>query len=249
MDYQGITEQYYARWLGTEYSGIQPGEVWCVYSAERNHAQYGYGKPIDLLLFIHNGGAVLSYGEKAADRIPLLAQTVGASPEIKRAAAGAGKVYGVQPECGIKFVYQGPLPGNIDAVTLGEADFSLFLDFYRKRAAGPQAYNLDWLESYFYQHVQDGFFCAVMEAGQIVSCTDAPGMPYLSDRVQEIGIFTLPDFRSRGYALRACAAAAQNIIKSGRCPQWSTSADNIASQVLASRVGFAPLADTCMLTL
>ena len=109
MDYQGITEQYYARWLGIEYSGIRPGEVRCVYSAERNHAQYGYGKPIDLLLFIHNGGAVLSYGEKAADRIPLLAQTVGASPEIKRAAAGAGKVYGVQPECGIKFVYQGPL--------------------------------------------------------------------------------------------------------------------------------------------
>lgn len=69
---------------------------------------------------------------------------------------------------------------------------SYFFEFSPKKAAGPQACSLDWLEPYFYQQVKEGFFCAVMEEGQIASCIDAPGMPDLADQVQEIGIYTLP---------------------------------------------------------
>lgn len=69
---------------------------------------------------------------------------------------------------------------------------SYFFGVSLKKAAGPRACSLDWLEPYFYQHVKEEFFCAVMEEGQIASCIAAPGMPDLADQVQEIGIYTLP---------------------------------------------------------
>ena len=249
MEYETITGRYYSLWLGTDLASLWPGEVRCVYSQERNRAQFGYAAPFDALIFTWGDRAVLSYGDRAAPKARLLAAQIGACFEIGGIAHAAAQIYGTQPECGVKFAYRGAERTFAQAQALQAADYPLFLDFYKQRAARPEACGWDWLEPYFHQHAADGFFCAVLEHGRIASCTDAPGMPYMADSVQEVGIFTLPAFRGRGYAARACAAAVQNILRSGRRPQWSTALGNAASRRLAARVGFVPFADTCMLTL
>ena len=82
----------------------------------------------------------------------------------------------------------------------------------------------------------------------MVSCTDAPDMPYMEDKVQEIGINTLPQSRRKGYAADACKLCAEMIIQSGKCPIWSCDAGNTASTFLASKIGFDKLADILTLS-
>lgn len=250
MNHQAVTEQYYSCWLGTELSSLRPWELRCVYSEERNHAQYGYGKPFDLLLFLWADRAALSYGTKAAAGVRRLTEALRGDPGRERISDLIFQIYKKQPERGVKYLYGGAgKASGSQARVLQQADFPLLLDFYQKRAARPQACSWEWLEPYFNQHAGDGFFCAVFQDGQIASCTDAPGMPYMPDSVQEVGIYTLPAYRGNGYAAQACAAAVRSIRSSGRCPQWSTTQDNLASQKLAVRAGFLPWADTWALTL
>ncbi len=71
----------------------------------------------------------------------------------------------------------------------------------------------------------------------------------MPDEVQEIGINTLSDYRGKGYATVLCQSCANEIIKNGKVPQWSTAIDNVVSQKLAERVGFVKLADVITVTI
>lgn len=106
----------------------------------------------------------------------------------------------------------------------------------------------DWFREYFADMVAQRLCWGYFLDGQLVSCSDAPGMPHLADRVQEIGINTLPAHRGRGYAADVCIAAAREIISQSKCPIWSANIDNLASQKLAERVGFIPFAEVVTLT-
>ena len=96
---------------------------------------------------------------------------------------------------------------------------------------------------------QFGYCVGAYADGVIAACTDAPAMPYMPQVIQHIGITTLPEYRGRGYAAAACKQAVQNVIKSGKTPQWTCKNTNIASRKLAESVGFVKLADMLMLTL
>ncbi len=57
----------------------------------------------------------------------------------------------------------------------------------------------------------------------------------------EAGVETAPPFRRHGHALRAVAAWAELVRRSGRLPLYSTSWDNVASQALAKKLGFVQI--------
>ena len=115
--------------------------------------------------------------------------------------------------------------------------------------ANPKCSNLDWLQAYFEEMICGKLCSGAYEGSILVSCADAPGMPYMSDEVQEIGINTLPDYRGKGYATIACQSSINEMLKNGKVPQWSTSTTNIASQKLAEKLGFVRLGDVITLTI
>lgn len=252
MDFERITLDYYARFLGMESGGLgKPGLSLCP-SGLRDKAVPGYPKPWDLVLFLLPGQAVISYGSRAADRIDRLAEllTADSSPTAdstpQEAAKALEKVYGREPDRGLKFIFRKAAgdPGRARPLT-GE-DAPLFVRFFREATGAVQ---VDWVEEYFLEIAEKGYAFGVEEDGVLLSATDAPDMPFLGDRVQEIGIRTLPAARGKGYASQACAACARAMAERGICPMWSTSADNTASQRLAYHIGFEKLADTLAVTL
>lgn len=130
---------------------------------------------------------------------------------------------------------------------LGKDDYNKYEDFLKK--CNPKCSNIDWLQEYFEEMICENMCVGVFEDSLLVSCTDAPGMPYMLDEVQEIGINTLSDYRGKGYATIACQSCVNEIIKNGKVPQWSTTIANLASQKLAEKVGFVKLADVITITI
>lgn len=75
---------------------------------------------------------------------------------------------------------------------------------------------------------------AVIEDGAAVAiCASVR----LTDRAAEAGVETLADYRGRGYAPMVVAAWASAVRETGRTPLYSTAWDNLASQVVASKLG------------
>jgi predicted GNAT family acetyltransferase len=75
---------------------------------------------------------------------------------------------------------------------------------------------------------------AVVVGGRAVSVC---GSVRISDRADEAGVETHPDFRGRGHALAAVWAWAQAVRNSGRVPLYSTSWSNMQSRRVAEKLG------------
>lgn len=60
----------------------------------------------------------------------------------------------------------------------------------------------------------------------------------LSEHYADIGVFTLPEFRGRGYSSAAAAIVAAEIQANGKTPVWSCGDHNAASLRVAAKLGF-----------
>jgi GNAT superfamily N-acetyltransferase len=67
-------------------------------------------------------------------------------------------------------------------------------------------------------------------------------------RAMEAGVFTLPEFRGRGYAARVTAAWALAVRRAGIVPVYSTSWENLASQGVARSLGLVAFGGTASWT-
>ena len=251
MDFEKITEQYYSHWTGVDIGTVGEGEIRSVYNAERNRVPFGYTRPFDLYVLRLPHKIIVSYGDKASDNVAALAGGLDIGASRQEISALIHMVFGRKPRENFKFVYTRPSEETAGAAALRRCDFALYHEFVLR--IHPQLRESEedraWLRDYFLKNVDLGCFCAVIHDGHIVSCSDAPGMPYMENLVQEIGINTLEEYRGRGYATRVCRLAARNIIQAGKCPLWSTSASNRASEALAYRCGFEKYADVYKVSL
>ncbi|MFA5561626.1 MAG: GNAT family N-acetyltransferase [Eubacteriales bacterium] len=259
MNFLQTTQHYFSLWAGTDLSRVPKGAVTTVECAKRDRTQFGYDKPFDLLLFVFPDRLVLSYGTRAAGRLDLLTGALTPTLPLEGLSECLCRIYEKQPRISVKYTYTdaGAQPASSpqagqpsEAVTLQPQDFADYLQFFTTVFPHlTEAEDGEWLHTSFLRGVEKGCCCACYQHGRIVSLTDAPGTPYLSDCTQEVGVNTLPEYRRRGFARQACTLALQNLVQNGYCPLWSTDKTNITSQQLALRLGFIPYLHTLSLTL
>ncbi len=246
MNYHKITKQYYTKWLGISSESFETRGIHFIYSKERNITQYGYSHPFDIYVWLQPGKLIVSYGDKASEKINELKQKMNATMSSAKVKELLSNTFGMPITQSIKYVYR-ETNATSCAVILSCSDYPSYLEFFRKAHLGCN--NTDWLREYFDEMVQYGLCVGIFENSKLVSCSDAPGMPYMQETVQEIGVNTLPEYRGRGYASEVCIKCVKSIIKLGKCPIWSTEIDNAASQKLADKVGFVKFAETLTMTL
>ncbi|MBP3543116.1 MAG: GNAT family N-acetyltransferase [Lachnospiraceae bacterium] len=240
-DYRKVTLEYYSKWLGQDEILLHDFDgVRYLYSKERNKVPYGYGGAFDIYIFVMGSSVVVSYGDKAKERIDEL-QNKMAGRSVDEIKLLIKKIYEKKPKHNVKYVLHEILTVDESVKVLTCEDYEKYEEFFRK--CNPKCGSLGWLGEYFAEMVQEHICVGVFDNDILVSCTDAPGMAYMPESVQEIGINTLPEYRGRGYAAKVCRKCVLKMIESGKIPQWSTSVDNIASQKLAEKTGFVKLAD------
>lgn len=190
MDYYDRTQAYYSCWIG-EKDIIQHAEekVVFIYSEERNKVLYGYPMCYDIWLLRTDDRIFVSYGEKAKNKINEFKNAVTGRYSIDMIFQGLQEIFGRTPSIGIKFLYSGHTGTSSKATLLTYHDYEYYLDFFK--TINPGCKNTEWVKEYFNEMVENQMCCDIREGGKIVSCTDMPGMPYMQNFVQEIGINTL----------------------------------------------------------
>lgn len=247
MDFYSTTLEYYSHWLGIDIAYVKDNEIVTIYSEERNKTQLGYTRQYDLLLWYQDTKIIISYGKNTQEHIKKLGRTLKIGIDINSIKGSLFALFGQQPNHNIKYVFSKlPVIQN-SAKVLTLDDYQAYLAFFKTN--NPNCKDLSWLYDYFVTMIESKTCCGVFIGNILVSCTDSPSMPYMQDRVQEIGINTLSEFRGKGYASLASIKCASQTINQGKCPQWSTSINNFPSQKLAYRVGFNKLAETLFITL
>ena len=251
MDFLEKTNQYYSLWLGEKdiLSSSFSGVKW-VYSPERNQIQAGYSQQFDIYILCQPERTVISYSGNISDTMDTIKkqiQTAGAVDKIEKVMTS---LFGNHCSHFIKYIFDKPdkvRQATSYARNLLPAEYPQFKNFFT--ANNPGCKEIDWLETYFMDLVERHLCCGLFNHDLLVSCSDAPDMPYLPDEVQEIGIGTLEPYRKRGYAAQVCITCLKQMLQNGICPQWSTSVHNVASQRLAEKIGFVKYADVITVSL
>ena len=246
MDCREIAERYYDKWLGADGLFARGKGLEFIRSPERDVKQYGYSKRFDIFALARPGRLAVSYGRGAEAGIARLEALLGDCMEAERLKAALAEVYRANAAHSVKFVLDKLTDVETNARALTLEDGAAYMEFFA--AAHPGA-DTGWLSEYWEEMAADGAMFGAFANGRLACVADAPGMPYMADEVQEIGVATLPEHRRRGYALEACAAAAAHHIANGKCPVWSAAFDNPASWGLAEKLGFVKYADAIMLSL
>ncbi|MGL6173959.1 MAG: GNAT family N-acetyltransferase [Cellulosilyticaceae bacterium] len=248
MNYQEITTRYYSKWIGEENAfAMDNTNIKFIYSPERNKIQYGYGQRSDLYVFFYSNKVIFSYGDKLIAQIEEIKKHIHSAISLDAIKNTLSQLFSIPIQHNVKYCFNKLPEKQLHATLLTDADYTQYYQFFT--ANNPNCKNTSWLNEYFTQMVRSHMCSGLFMDNILVSCSDVPGMPYMQDEVQEIGINTLEGYKGNGYATDVCILCASEIIKNGKCPQWSTLADNIASQKLAERVGFIRFADVLTITL
>lgn len=244
-----VTKKYYARWLGVEANALEKDGMQWIHNSQRNITPAGHSHPIDVYMFIKCNSIIISYGDRALPKILEAKEKLSVGMTIEAVNSVCKQVFVSQPKHNLKFIFSGKTRENCnrDTKRLTCSDYALYLDFFVK--AHPDCTNTSWVEDYFVDISKKGYCHGVIVNNQLVSATDAPDMPFMSERIQEIGINTLLPYRGKEYGKMSCLACINEMICNSICPIWSTTIDNIASQKLATSIGFTKFFDNISLTL
>jgi len=249
VNFTKMTNEYYSKWLGVSPEIINTNGVIFIESSERDKCQAGYSYTFDVYTYITNNLIIVSYTKRLSDKIEKMKQEVHLGMTTEEVTNIMESVFNTNVKKHMKFCYNKPLSNidTINTVKLFEADYPKYLEFFRTQ--NPNAKADGWLHKYFNCISRSGLAFGIFENNKLVSATDKPDMPYMANKVQEVGINTLPEYRGKGYSKSAILACIKAIIEEGKCPQWSCATNNTISEKLAYEVGYKKLADVLTIDL
>lgn len=245
INYLDLTKQYYAQWLDVLPVTMDHPGVIAHCTALRDARQKGYHQPFPLYAWVSEGTVIISYSRSIEAEVKRVLQGITGLATPDQILCEMRHVF-PSVQQGRKFVFEG-LPVELEtdatqAIQLTREDFPAYRRFNLEQYAQPM--NMDWLEPYFNSIVDRGYVFGVYKEDILISATDAPDMPFMDNRVVEIGINTLKAYRGQGYAKLVVAGMLKHLIREEMVPLWSCAASNEASRALALSVGFRELAQT-----
>jgi RimJ/RimL family protein N-acetyltransferase len=241
-NYLQDTIDYYSHWLDLPPAVFDSSGVTVKMSPKRDLTLLGYQAPFSLYCLLRNNTVLLSCSPSLNSTLP------GVLTILENDCSFSDKINALERilptiRHSIKFYYSGQMApiDTTDAVQLEHKHYDQFLAFYKGQSMENDPG--EWLYPYYLSLVERGYCFGIFKDGLLVSATDAPDMPYMADRIVEIGINTLKENRGRGYAKIVVAAMIKYLVQSGKTPLWSCAADNQASAGLALAVGYAKFAE------
>lgn len=234
-----MAAQYYAAWVEVHPSEFGKAGVTVQASTERTHSQAGYSKPFTVLGFVKGNRVIVSSHPEHIQTVRYAINDLDSSDYVGSLAALLGERLDTKVTTTNKYWFTG-LPARCTSSgtrPLGQNDYSSYKAFFEHQHGSGTA-DREWLQDYFAHIVQLEYCYGAFVDGKLASVTDAPDIPYLSEKIVEPGINTLPEFRGRGLAKRVCTAMIETILRHGRVPVWSCSSSNAASAALAESLGY-----------
>ena len=140
------------------------------------------------------------------------------------------------------FALGSPNP-QIDTSSAVLLDYSHFNKYYEfKRKVHPSLFKLIDPDATTHQNYcntvdEKAHFCVIANY-EIVCLTESENIPNTPDGIISLGINTLKEYRRKGYATAACAAFIKHSLQQRLLPIWECAFDNLASQMLAEKLGF-----------
>lgn len=234
-----ITRKYYCCFINKDINDSDLiDNILYISSHERNKVLKGYGCRFTIFALIINNNFVVSYSPDKEFEMNQLKLNYGNQELIETFKDFHHRFL---------FEYQN-LDLDIDiteVVVLSINDYEVFEIFFLKN--NPQVKDISWLKDYFIEKTNKKYFTGIYNNGNLVCVCDAPDMPYMEDIIQHTGIVTLESERRKGYAKKVAYFTAKHLISLGVCPQWETTASNIASINLAKSIGYKSIAEAYIL--
>lgn len=241
MDIAKLTNEYYSKLCCCNIDSISNG-VHFIESDNRNEVMLGFDRKFTIYVYSSTDKIIIAYSPKYHDEFEEIKKTTKFTNIIDLLFVRFPKLVTRK-----LFMYV----GNKDIDTTGsfkmkEQHYPYYEKFFL--TLHPNINISDgWLKEYYNDKAKKGYMFGYFENDLLVSFSDAPDMPYMNDVIQHTGIATLKEYRYKGYAKRTSYFAAQELIKSGVCPQWETDKSNIASINLAKSIGYVEVADAHIL--
>ncbi len=244
MNYLDITKRYYAEWLDCDsYAFSESLNFIC--SPKRDLKPLFYPNPYLLYVCKTDRSTIVSFSPMLAKQIETLKNNAPILDNDEgQLVLYLEELFGSKIIHNIKFVFDHPIncPAN-NVIPLKADDYYLFLNFAKDLGS----HEWDGMREYFEELCSLGYCFAKIVDDKAVCIVDAPGMPYMRDLVQEIGINTLPEYRNRGYGKDVACSCLRKIVADGKSPLWSCRFDNKASERIAYSIGFKKFCDAFLL--
>jgi hypothetical protein len=246
MDFEKTTYEYYAYWLGVDYNQFYKEGVFFIYNPERDKRPLGYSHTMDIYVFMKNDTIIISYGNRAKEKIDILKNKVNKDINIEALKRLFETTFNKDAVHSIKYVYKNSQKCQNDmiknnAIALNESYYEMYLDYFK--ATRPDCSDYSWVKEHFSKNISKHSSYGIIIDNKLVSVADLPEMPYMQEKIQEIGIYTREEYYRKGYAKNVCTALINELLSKRICPIWSREINNIASDGLAKNIGFEKLAD------
>lgn len=205
-----ITNDFYSCFCGIDLSKVNRG-ISLICDAARNEIVKGFGCKYTIYALVKEDVCVVSYAPQYIDFFnKLQGQSI---DDILTAIENNFKIKKMQ----LMIFEQEKIKNYGEAKVLKKSDYFLYEDFFR--STSPNVNPNSWLKEYFEEKVEKEYFTGYISNGKLVSCCDAPDMPYMEDIIQHTGIVTLKEQGRKSYAKLTAALAAHHLIENGVCPQ------------------------------